>query len=102
MVMRKVKTGLRVLRIFLLRVLLGIVAGYVWMTGLAFMGRTTVGRLYERYMDGRYDGLRDTAFHDFIHPVRWYGGWVLIGMAIIWGFSQGKLDIKRWLKKRHA
>ncbi|RKU32941.1 hypothetical protein C6499_02325 [Candidatus Poribacteria bacterium] len=101
MFMRKLKTGLRLLGTFLLRILLGIVAAYLWLTGLAFIERTTVGRLSDRYMDGRYDGLRDTVF-DIISPIGWYGGWVLIGIAIIWGFSQGRLDIRRWLRKRHA
>lgn len=98
---RKLKTGLRFLGIFLLRILLGIAAGYLWLAGLLFMGRITVGRLAERYMDGRYNGLRDTVF-DIISPIAWYGGWILIGTAVIWGFSQGKLDIRRWLRKRHA
>ena len=98
---RKFTTGLRFLGTFLLRVLLGIVAGYLWLAGLFFMGRITVGRLAERYMDGRYDGLRDTVF-DIISPIAWYGGWVLIGVAIVWGFSQGRMDIRRWLRKRHA
>ena len=102
MFMRKFKIGLRFFGIFLLRALLGIVAAYVWITGLAFIGRTTVGGLSDRYMDGRYDGLRDTMFHDIIHPVGWYGGLVLIGIAVIWGFSQGRLDIRRWLRERHA
>lgn len=102
MFMGKLKTGLRLLGTFLLRVLLGIVAAYLWITGLAFMGRATVGRLSDRYMDGRYDGLRDTVFFDIINPIAWYGGWVLVGIAIIWGFSQGRLNIRRWLRKRHA
>lgn len=62
-------------------------AGYVWLTELAFIGRTTVGRLSDHYMDGRYDSLRDTVSYDIIHPVGWYGAWVLVGIAIIWGFS---------------
>ena len=101
MFMRKLKTGLRLLGTFILRVLLGIVAAYLWLTGLTFIGRITVGRLSYHYMDGRYDGLRDTVF-DIIHPIAWYGSWVLVGIAIIWGFSQGRLNIRRWLKKRHA
>ena len=90
MFMQKFKTDLRFLGIFLLRVVLGIVAAYLWIAGLAFIGRTTVGSLSDRYMDGRYDGLRDTVF-DIMYPVGWYGAWVLVGIAIIWGFSQGKL-----------
>ena len=99
MFMRKLKAGLRLLGIFLLRVLLGIVAAYLWITALAFIGRTTVGRLSYHYMDGRYDGLRDTVF-GIINPIAWYGSWVLVGIAIIWGFSQGRLNIWRWLRKR--
>lgn len=98
----KFKTGLRFIGTFLLRVLLGIIAGYVWITGLAFIGRPTVGSLSDRYMDGRYDGLRDIVFHDIIYPVGWYGAWVLVGIAIIWDLSQGRLDIRRWLRNRHA
>ena len=101
MFMRKLKTCLRLLGTFFLRVLLGIVAAYLWIAGLAFIGRTTVGRLSDRYMDGRYDGL-NKVFFDIIHPIGWYGAWVLVGIAIIWGFSQGRLDIRRWLRKRHA
>ena len=89
MFMQKFKASLRFLGILLLRVLLGLVAGYLWLAGLAFIGRITAGRLSDRYMDGRYDGLRDTVF-DIIHPVAWYGAWVLVGIAIIWGFSQGR------------
>ncbi len=102
MLTQRFKTSLRLLGTFLLRVLLGIGAAYLWITGLAFMGRTTVGRLSDRYMDGRYDGLRDTVFFDIIYPIGWYGAWVLVGIAILWGFSQGKLDIRRWLRKRHS
>ena len=101
MFMPKLKTGLRLIGTFLLRIFLGIVAAYLWITGLAFIGRTTVGRLSDHHMDGRYDGLRDTVF-DLIHPIAWYGGWVLVGITIIWGFSQGRLNIRRWLSKRHA
>lgn len=101
MFMQKFKTGFRLLGTFLLRFLLGIMAAYLWIAGLAFMGRITVGRLAERYMDGRYDELRDTVF-DLMYPVGWYGAWVLVGVAIIWGFSQGRLDIRRWLRRRHA
>ena len=101
MFMQKFKTGFRLLGIFLLRFLLGIMAAYLWIAGLAFMGRITVGRLAERYMDGRYDELRDTVF-DLMYPVGWYGAWVLVGIAIICGFSQGRLDIRRWLRRQHA
>ena len=101
MFIRKFETGFRVLGTFLLRILLGIAAAYLWLAGLLFMGRITVGRLSDRYMDGRYDGLRDTVF-DIISPIAWYGGWVLIGVAIVWGFSQGRLDIRRWLRRQQA
>ena len=101
MFMKKFKTRLRCLGIFVFRVLLGLVAGYIWLTGLAFIGRITVGRLSDRYTDGRYDGLRDTTF-DIMYPVAWYGAWVLIGISIIWGFSQGRLDIRRLLRKRRG
>ncbi len=101
MFIQKFKASLRFLGVLFLRVLLGIVAGYLWLAGLAFIGRVTVGKLANRYMDGRYDGLRDTV-HDIIYPVGWYGAWVLVGIAVIWGFSQGRLDIRRWLRERHA
>ena len=101
MFMQKFKISFRFLGIFLLRVLLGIVAGYLWLAGLLFMGRVTVSRLSDRYMDGRYDGLRDTVF-DIISPIAWYGGWILIGIAVIWGLSQGRLDIRRWLRRQQA
>ena len=51
MFMRKFKTGLRFLGTFFLRVLLGIVAGYVWITGLIFAGRITVDRLSDHYTE---------------------------------------------------
>ena len=101
MFVQKFKASLRFLGILFLRVLIGIVAGYLWITGSAFIGRITVGRLAERYMDGRYDALRDTV-HGIIYPVAWYGAWVLVGIAIIWGFSQGRLDIRRWLRKQYV
>ena len=40
MLMRKFKTSLRFLGIFLLRILLGIVAGYLWLAGLLFNGKS--------------------------------------------------------------
>ena len=101
MFVQKIKASFRFLGILFLRVLIGIVAGYLWMMGLTFISRITVYRLAEHYMDGRYDALRDTV-HGIIYPMGWYGAWVLIGIAIIWGFSQGGLDIRRWLRKQHA
>ena len=115
MFMQKFKAGLRFLGILSMRVLLGIVAGFFWLVFVAFVSRNITGWIVEkiayRDMDGsynsiaeaaqRYESMRASAF-DIVTSVGWIGVWISLALGILWGFSQGKLDLRRWLRRRHA
>lgn len=110
MFMPKFKTCLRFLGILSMRVLLGIVAGFLWLAFIAFISRNIVGWIVEkiayRDLDGsynsiaeaaqRYDSMRASAF-DIVLNVGWIGVWICLAVGILWGFSQGRLDIGKWL-----
>ena len=114
MFMPKFKTSLRFLGILSMRVLLGIVAGFLWLVLVAFISRNIGGWIVEkiayRDLDGsyhsiaeasqRYDSLNASAF-DIVASIGWIGVWLCLAVGILWGFSQGRLDIRRWLRKQH-
>ena len=113
---QKFKTGFRFLGILSMRVLLGVVAGVLWLAFAAFVSRNIVGWIVEklayRDVDGsyhsiaeasqRYDSMMSTPVYDIIASVGWIGAWLCLALGILWGFSQGRLDIRMWLRKRHA
>ena len=101
MLMQNFKAALRFAGILLLRVFLGVVAGILWMRGLSFIARNTVGALHERHMDGRYTELAETTWSILGH-VQWCGAWAFLIAGIIWGVSQGRFDLRRLLRKRLA
>lgn len=64
-----------------------------------------------RDMDGSYDSIAEAAqrydnmiasAHDIVTNVGWIGVWICLAVGILWGFSQGKLDLRRRLRKGHA
>ena len=115
MFMLKFKDSFRFLGILSMRVLLGIVAGFFWLVFVAFISRNIVGWIVEkiayRDMDGSYNSIAEaaqryesisTSAFDIVTSVGWIGVWICLAVGILWGFSQGRLDLRRWLRRRHA
>ncbi|RKU12251.1 hypothetical protein C6503_17595 [Candidatus Poribacteria bacterium] len=110
--MQKFKASLRFLGILFLRVLLGIVVAYLWAYAVAYLfhiimdvrvPRDVIDHFYDTGppREGRYGGTVGSAY-GFAWRFGIVGFWVFIGIGIIWGFSQGRLDCRRWLRKQHA
>lgn len=111
MFIQTVKASLRYLGILFARILAGVVVGHLWVVAVALIfhhtGENVVSQhaeigphrgLYD-YFDSRYD----------IGPIFRIVAWVAcIGnlgcmfLGTLWGFSQGRLDLRRRLRKRHA
>ena len=116
MFMQQLKASVRFLGILSMRVLLGVVTGFLWLAFAAFISRNVVGWIVEkiayRDLDGsynsiaeaseRYDSMMTGPVFDIVASVGWIGVWICLAIGILWGFSQGRLDIRRRLKKRHA
>ena len=113
--MQRFKASLRFLGILSMRVLLGIVAGFFWLVFVAFISRNVTGWIVEkiayRDMDGSYDSIAEaaqryesisTSAFDIVDIVAWSGVWICLAVGILWGFSQDRLDLRKWLRKRHA
>ena len=125
MFLQKFKVGLRLLGVLLLRVLLGFVAGCLWMFAVAFIFHMAVGNppisppfglgrlsvfeivdyFYEEYYDPprewRYQGTAGR-FYPIALQVGLIGFWVWFVVGILWGFLQGRLDLRKWLRRKHA
>ena len=112
MFIRIVKTCLRFLGILLLRFFLGIVVAYLWVYAVAYlfhiimdvrMPRDVIDHFYDTGppREGRYSGTAGSAY-GFAWRFGIVGFWVFIGIGIIWGFWQGRLDPWRWLRKQHS
>ena len=118
--MQKFKASLRFLGVLFLRVLLGIVVGYLWLFAVAFIFHTAVGNptyirqggmnifeIFDYFYDsgppreGRYGGTAGTVYSAVLQ-VGLIGFWVWFAVGVLWGFFQGRLDLRRWLRKRHA
>lgn len=110
MFMPKFKTSLRFLGILSMRVLLGIVAGFLWLAFVASISRNIVDWIVEkiayRDLDGGYNSIAEaaqqyasmrTSAFDIVLSVGWIGVWICLAVGILWGFSQGRLDIRKWL-----
>ena len=112
---QKFKATLHFLGILSMRVFLGIVSGFFWLVLVAFLFRNVgawiVEKLAYRDLDGsynsmleasqRYDSL-NASIPDIVSVVAWIGIWLCLAAGVLWGFSQGKFDIRRWLRRRHA
>ena len=112
MFIQTVKTSLRFLGILLLRFFLGIVVGYLWLFAVAYLfhiikdvriPRDPFDHFYDSGppRDGRYGG-RAAEFYGFALQIGLIGFWVWFVVGILWGISQGRLDLRRWLKKQRA
>ncbi len=122
MLLRKFKAGLRFLGILFLRVLLGFVAGLLWTFAVAVIFHIAVGNpaisppigsghlsifdipdyFYEEDADPprefRYRGTAGKAYPTVLQ-IGLIGFWVWLAVGVLWGFLQGKLDVRRWLRK---
>ena len=114
MFMQKIIPSLRFLGILLLRFLLGIVVAYVWLFAVAYIFHIAAGGpsilrvdVINYFYDsgpprnGRYLGMAG-AIYGLAWRVGMIGAWSFITIGVLWGFSQGRLDLRRWLRKRHA
>lgn len=124
MFLQKFKTSLRFLGVLFLRVLLGIVVGYLWMFAVAFIFHTAAGnppesppvgsrghlsifQIFDHFYDagpprdGRYRGTAGEAYPTALQ-IGLIGFYVWLAVGVLWGFLQGRLDLRRWLRRRHA
>ena len=117
MFMQKFKASLHFLGILSMRILLGIVTGFFWLAFLAFIARRVSGIIHKiayRGVDGSYNSILEATqryesmttsasqIYDILGHVGWIGAWICLAVGILWGFSQGRLDLRRWLRRRHA
>ena len=123
MFLQKFKAGFRFLRVLFLRALIGIAVGYLWMFTVAFifhtavgsppvsppigLGRLSVFEIFDHFYDSgpprefRYQGAAGKAY-----PIALQIGsigfsvWFVVG--VLWGFMQGRLDLRSWWSRQHA
>ena len=110
---QKLKTPFQFLGILLMRVLLGVVAGILWLVFSAFIFRNLfwIGEEFAyRDLDGSYHSIAEAAQRyermsasllDIADIVTWPGAWICLAAGIIWGFSQGKLNLWKRLRQQH-
>ena len=120
MFLKKLKAALRFLKVLFLRVLLGILIGYLWMFGVAFIfhmavgnppisppfgyGRLSIFDIFDHFYDSgpprefRYHGTVGEAYPTVLQ-IGLIGFQVWFAIGILWGFLQGRLDVRRWLRK---
>ena len=107
-----VKASLRFLGILLLRCFLGIVAGYLWLFAVAYLFHIIMDvriprDLFDHFYDsgppreGRYGGRAAEVYSSALQ-IGLIGFWVLFVVGILWGFLQGRLDLRRLLRKQHT
>ena len=123
MFLQKFRAGLRFLGVLFLRILLGIVVGYLWMFAVAFIFHTAVGsppmsppfghgrlsifELFDHFYDSgpprewRYRGTAGEVYPTVLQ-IGLIGFWIWLAVGALWGFLQGRLDLRRWLRRRHA
>ena len=112
MFMQTFKASLRFLGILFVRILVGIVVGHLWVVAVALIfhltGENVVSQhaeigphhgLYD-YFDSRYD--TDGTIFRIVAWIAFIGNLECMTLGFIWGFSQGRLDLRKWLKKQHA
>ena len=112
MLLQKLKIGLRFLGVLLMRVLLGYVVGYVWLFAVAYafhiiMDVRIPRDLFDYFYDsgppreGRYGGRAGEVYGTFLQ-VGSVGFFISFAIGILWGFSQGKLDLRRFVKRKNS
>ena len=108
MFMQKLKACFRFLGILLLRVLLGYVAGYLWSFAVAYLFHIIMDVRIPRDMvdyfydsgpprEGRYSG-RAGEVYGFALQIGFKGFYVWLAVGVLWGFCQGRLDLRRLLR----
>ena len=97
MFLQKFKVGLRFLGVLFLRALLGIVVGCLWMFAVAFTFHTAVGSppVSPPVGSGRLS-VFDIFDHFYELPTREFR------IGVLWGFLQGRLDLRKWLRRKYA
>lgn len=113
MFMQKLKVSFQFLGILSMRVLLGSVAGVLWLAFVAFISRNMfwiVEKFAYRDLDGSYHSIAEaaqryerlsTSAGDLIDIVAWPGAWICLAVGVIWGFSQGRLNLWKRLRQQH-
>ena len=112
MLMQRFKANLGFLGILFVRILVGVVVGHLWVIAVALVfhitGENVVSQhaeigphrgLYD-YFDSKYD--TDSSIFRIVAWVGCIGNLGCIFLGTLWGFSQGRLDLRRWLWKRYA
>ena len=114
MFMQKFTAGLHFLGILSLRVSLGIIAGFLWLVFSAFVSRNVwwmVEKFAYRDVDGSYNSIAEAAQRydnltasasNLVDIVAWSGVWICLAIGVLWGFSQGRLDLRNWLRRKYA
>ena len=116
MFMQRFKASLRFLGTLFVRILAGIVVGHLWVAAVGFIfhitGENVVSQHAEigphygfyDYFDSRYDDtiIFGIAIFRIVAWVAFLGNLGCMILGVLWGFSQGRLDLRRWLRKRHA
>ena len=116
MFMQKIIPSLRFLGILFVRILVGIIVGHLWVAAVALVfhltGENVVSQHAEigphhgfyDYFDSRYDDtiIFGIAIFRIVAWVAFLGNLGCLILGILWGFSQGRLDLQGWLRKRHA
>ena len=110
--MQKFKASLRFLGILFVRILAGVVIGHLWVIAVALVfqvtGENVVSQhaeigphrgLYD-YFDSRYD--TDSPIFRIVAWVACIGNLGCMALGFIWGFSQGRLDLRKRLRKQHG
>ena len=108
MFMQTIIACLRFLGILLLRVLLGFVVGYLWGCAVAYLFHIIMDvrmprDLFDHFYDsgppreGRYSG-RAAEVYGLAWQIGFKGFWVWFVVGILWGFLQGRLDLRRLLE----
>ncbi len=98
-----------------MRILLGIVAGFLWLVFVAFISRNIVSWIVEkiayRDLDGSYNSIAEASQRydsmvasasNIVTDIGWIGVWICLAVGMLWGFSQGRLNLRRWLRRKHA
>lgn len=106
------KASLRFVGILLLRIFAGFIVGHLWFISVAvvfhFTGENVVSQhaeigpsygIYE-YFDSKYD--TDSPVFPIVAMTAFIGNLACIALGILWGFSQGRLDLRRWLRKQYT
>jgi len=105
---QKFKACLRFLGILLLRSLLGYVVGYLWSFAVAYLFHIIMDvrfprDLFDHFYDsgppreGRYGGRAGEVYPSALQ-IGFKGFWVWFVVGILWGFMQGRLDLRRLLR----